>query len=215
MSGPIIEYVESSSTKYLEAVVTFDITEGKQWFYGGMEVTGNTIFSDEEIRKVQSMKVGSVLNLETVQSEYGAIVDLYYNEGYIANGMNISNEKDDTNMTVKFYLDITEGPQAVIEQILITGLNKTKEYVMRRELTIEPGDVFSKAKLITSAQNLYNTGLLANLDYDLMFGQTENGVILDFILEEGKQGKEQRLRMAGAAVKRHPMPKVRETQVRQ
>ena len=57
---------------------------------------------------------------------------------------------------------------------------------MRRELTIEPGDVFSKAKLITSAQNLYNTGLLANLDYDLMFGQTENGVILDFILEEGK-----------------------------
>ena len=28
------------------------------------------------------------------------------------------------------------------------------------------------------------------------------------------QGKEQRLRFAGAAVKRYPMPKVRETQVR-
>ena len=47
-------------------------------------------------------------------------------------------------------------------------------------------EVFSKTKLITSAQNLYNTGLLAGLDYDLMFGQTENGVILDFKLEEGK-----------------------------
>ncbi|MBR6084006.1 MAG: outer membrane protein assembly factor BamA [Spirochaetales bacterium] len=186
VSDPIIEYVESSSAKYREAVVTFDIEEGKQWFYGGMEVTGNTIFTDEEIKKVQSMKVGSVLNLETVQSEYGAIADLYYNEGYIANGMDISNVKDDTNMTVMFYLDITEGPQAVVEQILITGLNKTKEYVMRRELTIEPGEVFSKTKLITSAQNLYNTGLLAGLDYDLMFGQTENGVILDFKLEEGK-----------------------------
>ena len=186
VSDPIIEYVESSSAKYLEAVVTFDINEGQQWFYGGMEVTGNTIFSDAEIKRVQTMKVGSVLNLETVQAEYGAIADLYYNEGYIANGMNVSDERDDTNMTVKFFLDITEGPQAVIEQILISGLNKTKEYVMRRELTMEPGDVFSKAKLITSAQNLYNTGLLANLDYDLMYGQTENGVILDFILEEGK-----------------------------
>ena len=186
VSDPIIEYVESSSTKFLEATVTFDIVEGKQWFYGGMEVTGNTIFSDEDIKKVQSMKVGSVLNLETVQAEYGAIADLYYNEGYIANGMDISNVRDDTDMTVKFYLDITEGPQAVVEQILITGLEKTKEYVMRRELTINPGEVFSKAKLITSAQNLYNTGLLANLDYDLMFGQTENGVILDFILQEGK-----------------------------
>ena len=186
VSDPIIEYVESSSTKFLEAIVTFDISEGQQWFYGGMEVSGNTIFTDDEIEKVKSMKVGSVLNLETVQSEYGAIADLYYDQGYIANGMNISNERDDTNMTVKFYLDIAEGPQAVIEQILISGLNKTKDYVMRRELTLKPGDVFSKAKLITSAQNLYNTGLLANLDYDLMYGQSENGVILEFKLEEGK-----------------------------
>ena len=160
--------------------------EGQQWFYGGMEVTGNTIFSDEEIKSVQSMKVGSVLNLETVQAEYTAIADLYYNDGYIANGMNISDLRDDTNMTVKFFLDITEGPQATVEEILISGLEKTKDYVMRRELAIKPGDVFSKAKLITSAQNLYNTGLLANLDYDLMYGQTENGVILEFLLEEGK-----------------------------
>lgn len=186
VSDPIITYVESPSTKYLAATVTFDIVEGQQWFYGGMEVTGNTIFSDEEIKSVQSMKVGSVLNLETVQAEYGAIADLYYNDGYIANGMDISNIRDDTNMTVKFYLDITEGPQATVEEILITGLSKTKEYVMRRELAIKPGDIFSKAKLVTSAQNLYNTGLLANLDYDLMYGQSDNGVILEFKLEEGK-----------------------------
>ena len=186
VSDPIIESVESSNKKYLEAVVTFEIEEGNQWFYGGMEVSGNTIFSDEEIKKVQSMKVGSVLNLETVQAEYGAIADLYYNDGYIDNEMNVRNERDDTNMTVKFYLEIAEGPQAVIEQILISGLNKTREYVMRRELAIEPGDVFSKAKLITSYQNLYNTGLLAGIDYNLGYGQTENGVILDFILEEGK-----------------------------
>ena len=186
VSDPIITYVESPSTKYLAATVTFDIVEGQQWFYGGMEVTGNTIFSDEEIKSVQSMKVGSVLNLETVQAEYDAIADLYYNDGYIANGMDISNIRDDTNMTVKFYLDITEGPQATVEEILITGLSKTKEYVMRRELAIKPGDIFSKAKLVTSAQNLYNTGLLANLDYDLMYGQADNGVILEFKLEEGK-----------------------------
>ena len=186
VSDPIVEYVESPSTKYLAATVTFDIVEGQQWFYGGMEVTGNTIFSDDEIRSVQSMKVGSILNLETVQADYTAIADLYYNDGYIANGMNITDLRDDTDMTVRYFLDITEGPQATIEEILISGLEKTKEYVMRRELAIKPGDIFSKAKLITSAQNLYNTGLLANLDYDLMYGQTENGVILEFLLEEGK-----------------------------
>lgn len=185
VSEPQIDYVESSNEKYREAVVTFNIIEGQQWFYGGMEVDGNTIFTDDEIRKVQSMKEGSVLNLESVQNEYSKIADLYYNEGYISNGMDVYNIRDDTNMTVKFYLDITEGPQAVVEQILISGLGKTKDYVMRRELEIKPGDIFSKQKLVTSAQNLYNTGLLANLDYDLMYGQEENGVILEFKLEEG------------------------------
>lgn len=186
VSEPEIEYLEVSNVKYREAVVRFNIVEGQQWFYGGMEVSGNTIFSDEEIAKVQSMKVGSVLNLETVQNEYSAVADLYFNQGYIYNGMDMSNERDDTDMTVKFFLKITEGPQATVEQILVSGLTKTKDYVMRRELEIKPGDVFSKEKLILSAQNLYNTGLLSNLDYDLRYGQGENSVILDFKVEEGR-----------------------------
>ena len=186
VSEPEIEYLEVSNLKYREAIVRFNIVEGQQWFYGGMEVYGNTIFSDEEIAKVQSMKEGSVLNLETVQNEYGAVADLYYNQGYIYNGMDVASERDDTNMTVKFFLTITEGPQATVEQILISGLGKTKDYVMRRELEIKPGDVFSKEKLILSAQNMYNTGLLSNLDYDLMYGQGENSVILDFKVEEGR-----------------------------
>ncbi len=186
VSEPEIEYLEVSNVKYREAVVRFNIVEGQQWFYGGMEVSGNTIFSDEEIAKVQSMKVGSVLNLESVQNEYSAVADLYYNQGYIYNGMDVSNERDDTTMTVRFFLTITEGPQATVEEIVISGLGKTKDYVMRRELEIKPGDVFSKEKLILSAQNLYNTGLLSNLDYDLMYGQGDNSVILDFKLEEGR-----------------------------
>ena len=186
VSDPEIEYLEVTNVKYREAVVRFNIVEGQQWFYGGMEVSGNTIFSDEEIAKVQSMKVGSILNLETVQNEYSAVADLYYNQGYIYNGMDVDSERDYTDMTVKFLLIIAEGPQATVEEILISGLGKTKDYVMRRELEIQPGDVFSKEKLILSAQNLYNTGLLSNLDYDLMYGQGENSVILDFKVEEGR-----------------------------
>lgn len=187
VGAPIVEELETSNENFKEVAVTFQIVEGSQWFYGGMEVYGNTIFSDEEIADVLTMKEGSVLNLQLVQNEYTAVADLYYNDGYISNGMDISDERDDTDMTVKYILTITEGPQAYIEDILITGLTKTKEYVMRRELSFNPGDVFSKAKLITSAQNLYNTGLLSDLSYDLLYGKDQNNVIVDFKLEEGNQ----------------------------
>lgn len=187
VGSPVVEELDTSNEKFREVSVTFPIVEGSQWFYGGMEVNGNTIFSDEEIASVLSMQVGSVLNLQLVQNEYTAVADLYYNDGYISNGMDVSDERDDTNMTVKYFLTITEGPQAYIEDILISGLTKTKEYVMRRELSFNPGDVFSKAKLTTSAQNLYNTGLLSDLSYDLLYGKDQNNVIVDFKLEEGNQ----------------------------
>lgn len=187
VGSPEVKELDTSNDKFREVSVTFPIVEGSQWFYGGMEVNGNTIFSDEEIASVLSMQVGSVLNLQLVQNEYTAVADLYYNDGYISNGMDVSDERDDTNMTVKYFLTITEGPQAYVEDILISGLTKTKEYVMRRELSFNPGDVFSKAKLTTSAQNLYNTGLLSDLSYDLLYGKDQNNVIVDFKLEEGNQ----------------------------
>ena len=188
VGDPIIEEVETENDKYRDVNVTFPISEGLQWFYGGLEVIGNTIYSDEEIAAVQTMEVGSVLNLQQVQQEYTAVADLYYNNGYISNGMSISDERDDTTMQVKYYLYITEGSQAYIEDIIITGLTNTKEYVMTRELAFNPGDVFSKAKLVTSAQNLYNTGLLSSIDYNLLYGSEDpSNVIVEFKVEEGSQ----------------------------
>lgn len=188
VGDPIIEKADSADDKYNDVNIIFPINEGSQWFYGGLEVTGNTIYSDEEIAAVLTMEIGSVLNLQKVQEEYTAVADLYYNNGYISNGMSISEQRDDTTMQVKYYLNIIEGSQAYIEQVLITGLTKTKDYVMTRELAFNAGDVFSKDKLITSAQNLYNTGLLSSIDYDLLYGSEDpNNVIVEFKVEEGNQ----------------------------
>ena len=190
VGDPIIEELQSETAneKYKDVTVTFPINEGLQWFYGGLEVVGNTIFSDEEVAAVQTMEIGSVLNLQQVQEEYTAVADLYYNNGYISNGMSIADERDDTTMQVKYYLYITEGSQAYIEDVIITGLTNTKEYVMTRELAFGAGDVFSKTKLITSAQNLYNTGLLSSIDYNLLYGSEDpNNVIVEFKVEEGSQ----------------------------
>lgn len=182
-----IEDAPESSAKYRDVNVTFVIAEHDLWYYGGMDVTGNSIFSDDEINAVITMKEGSILNMEKVVSQYSAIADIYYNNGYISNRMTIEEDRDETNRTIKFHVTIVEGSQAVVEKIIISGLTKTKEYVMRRELTLNEGDVFSKAKLQTSAQNLYNTGLLSELDYDMYYGNNENSVILEFILKEGSQ----------------------------
>lgn len=181
------ELPDYSNEKYRAVSVTFCIDEGALWYYGGLSVRGNQVYSVEDISKVLKFESGSILNYEMLQNEINAVADLYYDNGYISTSINLNENRNYDTNTISFVMDIIEGNQAVIEDVTFSGLTKTKEFVMRRELAIHSGDIFSKSKLITSAQNLYNTGLLANLDYDIKYGKQEDGVIIDFKLEEGNQ----------------------------
>ena len=177
---------EVQTEKYRDLDVTFVVSEGNIWYYGGTTVTGNSIFPEESIMKILSMKVGSPFNLVKYTEDLTSVASLYYDNGYITSNMIPSEKRDEETRYISFDLKIEEGPQSVIEEIKITGLKKTKEYVMRRELEFSEGDVFSRAKLITSAQNMYNTGLLSDIDYDLYYGQNQNGIIVEFKLTEGR-----------------------------
>jgi len=196
---------EGKESSYRDVKVTFVIKEGETWYYGGMDVSGNTIFPDEEFAKVLTLKEGNILNLSLVEKQYNAVADIYYDNGYISNRIQINEERNEETKTIKFHVSIVEGPQAVIEKIIISGLTKTREYVMRRELSFSEGDIFSKAKLQTSAQNLYNTGLLSNLNYDMYYGEKENSVVIEFKVEEGNQMDVQFGATFGGTVKGFPV----------
>jgi outer membrane protein insertion porin family len=112
------------------------VSEGEPWTLGSISVEGNAIFSDETIQSQFSMKSGDVLDIQQVNSEISKVADLYWNEGYIYNNINISESQNTELHTVDFLVTITEQGQAVVEDILINGLTKTKPYVFERELTI-------------------------------------------------------------------------------
>ena len=196
---------EGKESAYRDVKVTFVINEGEVWYYGGMDVKGNTIFPNEDFDKVLTLREGNILNLSLVEKQYNAVADIYYDNGYISNIISIEEDRNQETKTIRFHVSIVEGPQAVIEKIIISGLTKTREYVMRRELTLKEGDVFSKAKLQTSAQNLYNTGLLSDLNYDMYYGEKENSVVIDFKVVEGNQMDIQFGATFGGTVKGFPV----------
>ncbi|MFA6687915.1 MAG: outer membrane protein assembly factor BamA [Sphaerochaetaceae bacterium] len=173
------------STKRIRIV--YVVSEGEPWTLGSISVEGNAIFSDETIQSQFSMKSGDVLDIQQVNSEISKVADLYWNEGYIYNNINISESQNTELHTVDFLVTITEQGQAVVEDILINGLTKTKPYVFERELTIKVGDVFSKAKMIQSGQNIYNTGLVTDVQFNILYGSEDGKVVLEFTVVEGNQ----------------------------
>ncbi|MDD4219066.1 MAG: outer membrane protein assembly factor BamA [Sphaerochaetaceae bacterium] len=167
--------------------LVFVVEEGQQWFFGGIKVEGNTVYSDSDISALLVMKPGSVLDISKVQREIGKIADLYWNEGYVENTIDIQESRNLEDRSVTYTVLITERGQATIEEVLIRGLTKTKPYVLERELALQVGDIFSKDAYIRSAQNLYNTGLLTDVVPSLNYGTTENSLVVAYDVTEGNQ----------------------------
>lgn len=187
IEGYEIVDVTQPDDKYHMIDVNITLTEGSQWILGTITFEGNSVFSDEDIQNEIYLKSGIVNNQSDVMAQIQAIASLYYNDGYIQTNITPQIIKDEESHTVSYHLVITESGQSVIERIVITGLTKTKPYVIERELELKVGDVFSQAALQSSGQNILNTGIVTDISTGLYQGETENGVILEIAVEEGNQ----------------------------
>lgn len=168
--------------------ITYVIEEGSLWTIGDISFEGNTVFSNEAIQEKITVAKGEVFNLENVASMIDNISSLYYDAGYIRAYLNPVETRDTETHTISYNISIIEGPQSVVEEIVISGLTKTKSYVFEREVAMKVGDVFSRADYIKSQQNLMNTGLIKTVQAQLYpSSKTENGVIVEYIVEEGNQ----------------------------
>lgn len=174
---------ESSEDKNL-LKLTFVIKEGEQYVYGGTKLEGNKIFTSDELLQKIRLKEGDVLNLNRFNEGYQAIADVYFENGYTSNYINRQEKRDNDRKQISYIITIVESARSHIEHIIIKGNTKTKEKVITREFSFEPGDIFSKSKLLDSVRNLYNLRYFSVVAPDLVPGSEANLVDVVIALEE-------------------------------
>lgn len=167
-----------------ELSITFVIQEGAQYTYGGLTFSGNEVFSEQELLKQRKLRVGSVYNEKKFHEDLQNIVSVYYENGYMSNEFYPVPIKDTDRHELSYELTIREHARSHIENVIIKGNNKTKEYVIRRELPIEPGDIYSKDKIENGFRNLMNLRYFSNIIPEPQQGSEENLVDLVFNVEE-------------------------------
>lgn len=164
--------------------LTFIIKEGEQYTYGGTQITGNSVFSSEELLANIKLKEGEVLNLNKFDEGYQAIADMYFESGYTSNYIGRKETRDADRKRISYVITVVESDRSHIEHILIKGNTKTKETVITRELELEQGDIFSKGKLLSSLRNLYNLRYFSVVSPELVEGSEKNLVDVVINLEE-------------------------------
>ena len=132
------------------------ISEGKPYALGTLSWTGNTIVTDDEIRKFVDLKEGDPFALDRIEGFQAAINARYWEQGYIWS--RVIPERSARAHRIDLALTIVENNPASINEIRISGNSKTFESVIRRELTVYPGDRFILTKMQRSLRDIVSLG---------------------------------------------------------
>ena len=145
--------------------VDMKVQEGHKYYFGNITWKGNTKYPDSILNLILGIRKGDVYNLETlnkrvgkqVTPEGGDIMGLYQDDGYLffhADPIETAVYHD----TIDHEIRIVEGPQATIKNVTISGNEKTKDYVIRRELRTIPGEKFSRTDVIRTNREIAQLG---------------------------------------------------------
>lgn len=113
-------------------------------------IEGNTVVSSEELMRYLLPLKGKPQNITAINQSMEQINQCYYNKGYILS--KIDSIYDDPDGTLN--ISITEGK---INKIMITGNEKTKEYIIERNIMTEPGGVYNENQIKQDLVRLYST----------------------------------------------------------
>lgn len=155
--------VADSVVPYSDNRVDVHITvdEGRRYYIKDIDWVGNTLYPSEVLDACLGMKPGDVYNQtqmnKRLNEDDDAVSNLYMDRGYLFYNL-VPIEREVTGDSISLEMRIIEGPQARINNVIINGNDRLYEKVIRRELRVRPGDLFSKSDLMRSAREIAQTG---------------------------------------------------------
>mgnify|MGYP001042222048 FL=1 len=146
-----------------------------------VEFSGNTVFDSKQLTDMLGIQPNSVLNTTLLGQKLQEIEKLYLQQGYLLYSVPDIQVTPDGILKI----DIAEG---IVEDITIEGNEKTKDYVILRELRYKKGQPFNKFTASRSMERLYNLGFFEDVNMKLLPGTKPHEVITEIDVVEQKTG---------------------------
>jgi outer membrane protein insertion porin family len=169
-------------------IIVIRVEEGRQYRIRAFSIKGNSLFSEPDIRGLIKSQAGGIFSREALQGDVVAITDRYAERGYLFADVTPVTDIQRAESTVNVSLEITEGKQAYIRRIEITGNVRTRDKVVRRELRLVEGDVFNSLLLQRSRRDIQNLGFFEEVKLDTRRAAAEDQVDLTLEVREKPTG---------------------------
>lgn len=188
VADSVVPYDDSKVDVYI------DVNEGKQYFIKDINWVGNTLFSNDYLDYYLGMKPGEVYNQKLMRKRLNedddAVANLYMDRGYLFYQL-VPIEREVTGDSISLEMRMMEGPQARINNVVINGNDRLYEKVIRRELRVRPGALFSKSDLMRSAREIAQTGHFNPETLDIQPEPNEENGTVDIIFNLESKANDQ------------------------
>jgi outer membrane protein insertion porin family len=170
------------------ATIRIVVVEGPQFKVGGVDVTGNSLLPQEEIRRRSQLKSGDVFSRSKLRDSVAGIIDLYSAIGRASADVSPNTMQDTPNRLVNVVFEIVEGPETYVERINISGNTRSEEKILRREIPMAEGDLFTSQKLSRAKQRLTNLNYFDKVEAKTAPGSSKDKVVVNIDVTEKPTG---------------------------
>jgi len=163
VSEPLMR-VDNASYK---ADITYQISEGEQYRVNSINVVGAVDGLDvESIKSKFSTLTGKVFNMNKLRADMKYLQEQVSNLGYAYARIKPNFNKNSENNTVDIQFSINPGSQVTVKDVIISGNHTTKDRVIRREIYLAPGDLFSLTDLKDTKAALGRRGYFESVNVE-------------------------------------------------
>ncbi|MCH5232781.1 MAG: outer membrane protein assembly factor BamA [Muribaculaceae bacterium] len=178
--------VKDSVVRYDDKTVDIflEVEEGNKYYISDINWVGNTVYPTDALNNILGIYPGDVYNQplleKRLRTDDDAVSNYYLDNGYLFFEL-VPIEENIKGDSIALQLRVMEGPQATINKVVINGNDQLFEKVVRRELRVRPGDLFSKSDLMRSAREIATTGHFNPENMDIRPEPNENDGTVDIV----------------------------------
>ncbi len=170
--------------------LTFDVSEGPRYRVASLKIVSNIRgLSVKRLSGLVPLAKGGWFDGDALQEGVTALTNRALNLGYTFAQVNPMVQTHPATKTIGITLNVVDGPHIYIQRVDVTGNTRTEDQVIRRELTLAPGDAYNQAKADQSTTNLKNLGYFKTEKITTSPGSTPQQVIMDTAITEQATGQ--------------------------
>ena len=168
------------------------INEGPQYVIKDIVFKG--VFSPlsmDQLNKMITSKVGASFERKKVLKDIAEITDIYKDNGYANADIKLDAIKNkDNSATLTLSVNVDPKNLVYVNRIVINGNNRTQDSVIRRQMMLYEGQLYSRKDIDESINKIKRLGYFSNVDLQLKnLGDTSDKVDLIIDVVETKTGE--------------------------